>query len=139
MGNRARTRAGLQEPERTSTAFGVRRAPAHTYSQQRPAADHSLPGRQGHPGTAVPRLQLEAPGHGGQGLGPFARRLAPPLFPRGKPRTWEKQRGRAAKATRACAGPVRAQPQRSFPSPVPPRLLMTQSGIPQSRRLKIIV
>lgn len=57
-------------PQKRARTFAARLSgpaePSHTYSQQRPAADHRLPGRQGHPGAAVPRLQLKAPGHGGE-------------------------------------------------------------------------
>lgn len=61
---RFRTGKGPQERERSLHGSGVRPSPRHTYSQQRPAADHRLPGRQGYPRAAVPRLQLKAPGHG---------------------------------------------------------------------------
>lgn len=56
---------GLRSQQEPRKALQVRQAPSHTYSQQRPATDHRLPGRQGHPGAAVLRLKLEAPRHGG--------------------------------------------------------------------------
>lgn len=71
VGNRFRRGKGLgSERDRSLHGSRVRPSRRHTYSQQRPAADHRLPGRQGHPGAAVPRLQLKAPGHGGEDPAP---------------------------------------------------------------------